>query len=92
MPSQTETMADRDARLERLALERDKAVALLRATPCIVYAQGAKKPGESPWKVACPWCEAESVRPSDSDASYEPASVITHTDTCELRKFLESLT
>ena len=31
MPTQAETAEDRDARLERLALERDRAVALLRA-------------------------------------------------------------
>ena len=30
MPTQAETPADRDARLEKLALERDQAVALLR--------------------------------------------------------------
>ena len=30
MPSQSENLADRDARLEKLALERDKAVELLR--------------------------------------------------------------
>ena len=89
-----ETAEDRDARLEKLALERDRAVALLRATPCVIYATGggAHKPGESPWKVACPWCEAVTTSPSDSDADYEPASIITHKDTCELYKFLESLT
>ena len=30
MPSQSENLADRDARLEKAALERDRAVALLR--------------------------------------------------------------
>lgn len=77
--------------LDLVTEQRDRAVELLKGTPCVVYATGRGAAGHSPWKASCPWCEMETERPRDSDALYEPVSAIDHKPDCTLNKFLGSL-